>query len=74
MGEMGEKLGGNTRKIILNQNQINMTNQIRTIEPDFRYTDFEQWKRYISREVFHATNKVTMIKIFELTNPRLKVN
>jgi hypothetical protein len=51
-----------------------MTNQIKTIEPDFRYTDFEQWKRYISSELFHAQNKVTMIKIFELTNPRLKIS
>lgn len=50
-----------------------MTNQIRTIEPDYRYTDFNQWLRYIIATRFEVENKVTMIKIFELTNPRLKV-
>lgn len=50
-----------------------MTKQIKTIEPDYRFTKFEDWRNFIIRQSFEAKNKVDLIRAKEIFYPRLKI-
>lgn len=44
-----------------------------TINPDYRYTNFDQWLRYIVATRFEVENKNTLIKAKELIYKPLNI-
>ena len=50
-----------------------MTQLVKTTQPDFRFTNFTDWRNFIIRQSFEAQNKVTAIKVNELIFKRLNV-
>lgn len=46
---------------------------VKTIQPDYRFTDFEKWKRHIKKELFHTQNKNLINKAKDIISPRIKM-
>jgi len=46
---------------------------VKTVEPDYRFTNIDQWKRHITLEHFYADKKVKLIEAYEILQPRLKI-
>lgn len=45
---------------------------VRTIQPDYRYTDINQWKRYLANEIYHTSRKNLINKAREVLTERIK--
>jgi len=51
-----------------------MTKQlaVRSVQPDYRFTDINQWRRYITHELFHVQNKNLYNKAKDVLTQRVK--
>lgn len=45
---------------------------VRTCQPDFRFQDINQWRRYIVHTLSHIQNKNLVNKAKDVLSPRIK--